>query len=191
MASFETGKLLDDLHTVIQTTTARVKELQPLGEQLLNTQPGPGRWSIAQVLEHLNSYYRYYLPAMSKALQKARRFPAQQNFRSGWLGNYFTNMMKPGTDGAIANKMQAPKGYRPENAVHAGRVVEEFLAHQDELLRQLDQARSVGIGRVRVPISISPLVRLKLGDTFRFNVAHIQRHLVQVEKTLSQVKREM
>lgn len=185
MASFETSTLLDDLCNQVQAASARAAELQKLSAEQLNRQPGPDRWSIAQVVEHLNSYHRYYLPAMKKALQKAERYPAPKTFRSGWLGNYFTRLMQPGADGTIANKMQAPKGYRPGDALQAHKVLEEFLAHQHELLLQLKAARTADIGKARVPISISPFIRLKLGDTIRFNIAHIQRHFVQIEKTFA------
>ncbi|WP_315818041.1 DinB family protein [Paraflavitalea speifideaquila] len=30
-------------------------------------QPAAGKWSVAQAIEHLNSYGRYYLPLMQKA----------------------------------------------------------------------------------------------------------------------------
>jgi hypothetical protein len=40
----------------------------------------------------------------------------------------------------------------------------------------------VDIGAIRIPISISPLIRLKLGDTFHFLVAHQLRHLEQVKR---------
>ena len=40
------------------------------------------------------------------------------------------------------------------------------------------------MGKIRISISISRFVKLKLGDTFRFLIAHEQRHFVQVARTL-------
>lgn len=36
-------------------------------------QPAPGKWSVVQVLEHLNSYGRYYLVAVERSLQQNKR----------------------------------------------------------------------------------------------------------------------
>ena len=51
--------------------------------------PVPGKWSVAQILEHLNGYGRIYLPAIDKALSIS---PSKREawFNSGFWGNYFT-----------------------------------------------------------------------------------------------------
>lgn len=185
MASFETKTLLQGLRADMQSVTARAEALGRFSDQQLNTPPAPGKWSMAQVLAHLNSYHRYYLPEMRKALQRAEGRPASATFVAGWLGNYFTKLMKPGPGGQIANKMQAPKDYRPAAVLDARKVLSEFLEHQRELLRQLDEAEQTALAAVRVPISISRFIRLKLGDTYRFNAAHIQRHFVQIEHIIA------
>jgi hypothetical protein len=46
------------------------------------------------VLEHLNIYARYYITAIEERLHLNQSGP-NQNFTPGWLGNYFTNLMKP------------------------------------------------------------------------------------------------
>ena len=49
----------------------------------------------------------------------------------------------------------------------------------------MDLSKKINISKTRTAISISKIIRLKLGDTFRFNVAHNERHLLQAEKTTS------
>lgn len=41
-----------------------IKVYQNLSQDELNNQPSSGGWSIAQCLEHLNSYGDYYFPKM-------------------------------------------------------------------------------------------------------------------------------
>jgi hypothetical protein len=56
------------------------------------------------------------------------------------------------------------------------------------LLDLLELAKSKNIGAIRTPISISRWIKLKLGDTFRFFVAHEQRHFVQINNALVTIR---
>lgn len=146
-------------------------------ERLLQQAPGGG-WSIAQCLEHLNSYGRYYIPRMRQAVNNAPDAEALV-FKSSWLGDYFTRLMQPGVH---ARKMKAPKGHIPPAALDPARVTAEFIAQQEALLLLLRQAEKKDIGKIRIPISISRWIRLKLGDTLGFLVAHNERHLQQAQR---------
>ena len=52
------------------------------------------------------------------------------------------------------------------------------------MLQLLAAAATVDLNQVRVPISIAPWIRLKLGDTFLFVTAHIERDLLQAERAM-------
>lgn len=145
--------------------------------------PAAGKWSVAQVIEHLNSYGRYYLPEIEKALLTNSK-PPSIHFKPGWLGNYFTNLMLPGKEGKIGTKMQSPKDHRPSADLCASEVLEAFLVQQKQLLDLLEKAKSKNIGKIRVPISLTRLIKLKSGDCFRFLVAHQQRHFYQIKNIL-------
>ena len=183
----QTRQLLDSLQAdtreIILSTTYLLQEDPELLVQL----PAQGRWSVAQVIEHLNSYGRYYLPAIEAALN-ANSYPHNDTFKPGWLGDYFTKSMLPGKDGQIANKMQSPKDHRPNADVDSKPVIDEFLKQEQLLLDLLERSKHTDISKIRIPITLSRFVKLKLGDTFRFLVAHHQRHFVQVKNTLQIVK---
>jgi hypothetical protein len=51
-------------------------------------------------------------------------------------------------------------------------------------MQLLGKAQQVNINRIRIPVSITPLLKLKMGDVFGFIIAHHQRHFVQIEKQL-------
>jgi hypothetical protein len=172
-----------DTREIILAATYLLKE----DPDALIQPPGQGRWSVAQVIEHLNSYGRYYLPAIESALNKQ---PGNHDdtFKSGWLGDYFTRSMLPGKNGQVNNKMQSPKDHRPHAGIHGKPVLDTFLQQEQQLLELLERAKQANISRIRIPISLSKFIKLKLGDTFRFLVAHHQRHFVQVKNTLSDVK---
>lgn len=182
MKAISRVKLLSSLEKDTEAhVTQAVHIFQNLPEEQLLKQPANGGWSIAQCLEHLNSYGRYYLPAIGKGLAKPAGSPANEVFVSTWLGNYFTKMMQPG---AKTKKYKSPKDHMPAAGLDAYAVVSEFIRQQEQLLVYLRMSREADINAILIPISISRFIKLKLGDTFRFLIAHNERHMQQAGKLL-------
>src|SRR6187549_3964551 len=95
-------QLLDGLYAQTETNICKaISEWQLLTNDRLATQPAPGAWSASQCLEHLNSYGRYYLPAIEKAIAKAANHKPALHFKSSWLGNYFYKLMLPENNGTV------------------------------------------------------------------------------------------
>ena len=61
-------------------------------------------------------------------------------------------------------------------------VLDRFKDNLLQLLELLDKAAGINLGKVKTAISISPLIKLKLGDTFRVVIYHNERHLQQAMK---------
>lgn len=187
MPTFNSQTLLEqlqgDVNSLLNVLHTRI---MPQPRAALLRQPAPGSWSVVQCLDHLNSYGLYYLPQLEAALKRGEqlRLPAKSAFKSGWLGNYFTNLMQPQPDGALKSKMNAPKGHRPVPQPDAEQVLHEFAAQQQRLQQLLQRAGQTDMGRLRVPISLTKLIKLSAGDTFRFLIAHEQRHMLQALRAL-------
>lgn len=186
MQKYRSTELLDQLQADVRKLILTATYLKTVDPGVLLQQPAPGKWSVIEVLEHLNSYSRYYLLAIEKSLHVDK--PSTGLFKPGWLGDYFTKLMKPKENGTIANKMKSPKDHRPPKFLDAFPVLNSFLEHQQYLLEMLEQAKSKNIGNIRIPVTISKFIKLKLGDTFRFLIAHEQRHFVQIENNLAALK---
>lgn len=186
MPTFNIQELINGLQQDVQETLLQLEQLKDIPHDIMLQQPEPGKWSIAQVLEHLNGYNRFYLNVIEKGLKNSN-YPARQTYKAGWFGNYFTKMMQPRKDGTIGNKMSAPKAYNFGPDLDVERVITEFRSGQEHLLSLLDKARTADLGRIKVPISISKLIKLKLGDVFRFLIAHQQRHFLQINRVKLQV----
>ncbi|WP_343672016.1 DinB family protein [Chitinophaga sp.] len=181
---FETPLLLNDLHQQVDVLLSTAKEqLSTAPETVLLRQPAPEKWSAAQCLDHLNAYARFYIPAIEKAIQAklTGSLPPSSSpvFKSGWLGDYFTKMMLPKADGYPGMKMQAPKGYRPLANLDAKQVVQEFIGWQESMQQLLEQAKLVNLESIKIPTTLGNWLKFSLGDTFRFVIAHEQRHMAQ------------
>jgi len=181
---FETPALLQALYqqTDLLLKTAR-EQFSSAPDDILLRQPAPDKWSVAQCLDHLNAYSRFYIPAVEKAIQgklTGSLPPAPSPvFKSGWLGNYFTKMMAPKADGLPGMKMQAPKAYRPLADLDAKKVVLEFIEWQERMKSLLEQAKLVNLQGIKIPTTLGNWLKFSLGDTFRFVIAHEQRHMLQ------------
>lgn len=186
MSKLKSLTLLEELQSATRQLIADAMLLKTEDPGNMLESPGPGKWSVVQVLEHLNSYGRYYLVAIERSLTQNRQ--AVDFFTPGWLGDYFTRLMQPREDGTLKRKLQAPKDHRPPATLDVIPVLTEFIEQQQHLLTLLENAKEKNIGAIRTPVSISKFIRLKLGDTFRFLIAHEQRHFVQIRSALLQIK---
>lgn len=179
--------LLDILKEDVREIILKAEKLKAIESWKLEKNPGEGKWSVAQVLEHLNIYNRHYLTEIENQLH--HKNPVNKiDFKPGWLGNYFTNLMKPGDNGAI-KKMKAPANAIPATQPNATDMLNEFITHQQHLVNLLNIARFADLNKNRIATTLSKHIKLKLGDTFRFVIAHEQRHFIQIENTTNQVKK--
>jgi hypothetical protein len=181
-ATFNSTTLLEQLQQQVGRLLAQVTEnLAHLPAPVLQLPPAQHKWSAIQCLEHLNTYSRHYMPQLAKAIQKGQQqqqAPAA-TFKSGWLGNWFTGIMQPKPDGSLPMRMQSPKSARPQPAPDVAMVMSTFITDQQQLVLLLQQARTVNLARQRVPTTLGTWLKLSLGDTFRFFIAHEERHVLQ------------
>jgi hypothetical protein len=173
------------LHQLEEKTEAHLEEairlFQNLNEEVLLRPSKTGGWSMAQCLEHLNSYGYYYLPRIEKGLDENKK-TAKEFFKSSWLGTYFIRIMDPKTG---KSKYKAFKDHQPPAAPDARAVIAEFIRQQEILLLLLRRAQTADLNTIRIPVSIMKWLRLKLGDVFQFIIAHNERHLQQAKRNLN------
>jgi hypothetical protein len=186
MAKFQTEALLTGLQDDVQHIIEAAEHIRNSDKNKLVYQLGKEKWSVIQILEHMNAYGRYYLPAIAKAIEEDY---GQRNawFEPGFWGNYFTKSMKPTNVHEVKNKMKAMKAYTFPNSLNIDAVLKEFIDQQHILLGLLEKAKEKNLNTIRIPITLTSLIQLKLGDVFRFLVAHEQRHMIQARNTLKAV----
>ena len=180
--TFSSDDLIADLKSktreLIKTAEQHFAELP---SKSLNERPAPESWSIAECLEHLNLYAEYYHDMIDRKMSASNE-AAHPKFRSGIIGNYFSNVMQV-KNGRIT-KMSSPKDKNPIHSDIPEGIVERFIKRQKEMMELLDRAKSANLAKIRIPITIYPWLKLKLGDTFRFSVNHNERHVIQSMKVL-------
>lgn len=175
-------KLISELRSLNKEAVQKVNAFKSLSEDTLRRKKDDKTWSVLECIEHLNLYGDYYLPEMERCiLQSAKRSGVLQ-FKPGLIGDYFAKLMK-GKDGKIS-KMQSPKDKNPGNSDLSPLVLDRFLKQAEQLEHLLNHAEHTDLTATKASISISRIIKLRLGDTFRFYVYHMMRHIAQAERAV-------
>jgi len=178
----ESVKLIQDLIERTRININQAENFKTLSTEKLNWRPENDRWSILECFEHLNLYGDFYIPEIKKRIKNSKTQP-QENFKSGILGNYFAKSMLPKER---LNKMKTFKDKNPLGSKLDKTTIERFISQQEQILSLLDKSREIDLNKTKTAISISKLIKLKIGDTFRVVVYHNERHLVQANKNTEQ-----
>lgn len=186
MAKFKSEDLLNELAQDVHRIKESADFITTADRNKLAYCPEKGKWSVVQVLEHMNAYNRHYLPAIEKELSMIT-YDNNAWFTSGYWGEKFTKMMKPKNVFEIKNKMKTQKAYSFPNSLNVDTVLKEFTEGQEKLQQLLEMARKKDLAKIHIPITLTKLIKLRLGDTFRFLIAHEQRHMIQARNTLKTV----
>jgi len=178
--------LIEELLALTARASEAAKKFKELSPHQLNYRTSVDKWSILQCIDHLNLYGDFYLPEIEKQILENKALSKPRQFKSGIIGNYFANLMKV-RNGKV-KKMKSPKDKAPSNSELTITTIERFLKQQEHLRSLLMQARSVDLTKIKVAISITKFIRLRLGDTFRFFIYHIERHIIQAESIKTNLK---
>src|SRR5438309_9912879 len=108
MEKFKSEELINQLEADVQKIIAAAEHLRQADPVKLSYPPAEGKWSVAQVLEHLNAYNRYYLPLIERSVVHISK-DTNAWFIPGFFGNFFTKMMMPKNVYEITNKMKTPR----------------------------------------------------------------------------------
>lgn len=176
-----TQQLLKELSLQVAQHKSIVAHCLQLKDAELNFKTSASGWSILECIEHLNRYGNFYLPEISKRLNRNTTYP-EAVFKSGWLGNYFAQSMLPGKN---MKPMKAFDAMNPCGSLLDKEVLYTFIRQQDQLLELLNRTAQISLIRTRTAISISRLLTLRLGDTLRFVIYHNHRHILQAQRLCS------
>lgn len=176
-----TSEFLNELRNRTEEHLQFAEMLSLKTEHDLNFRTSTESWSTLECLEHLNRYGDFYIPEISRTISSAGK-PSQLYFKPGILGNYFAKSMLP------KEKLNTMKTLKAMNPIHSNldkSVVDTFIKQQKKMLELLEEAQFIDLEKTETSISISKLIKLKLGDTFRFVIYHNARHVEQIKRILT------
>ena len=173
-------ELLNKLRVITNQNSTIVEDFIKLDTSELNYRLDTNSWSILECIAHLNRYFKFYIPEIQKQIEQAPSIDSRE-FKTGTLGNYFVKTMDP------TQNNKPMKTFKSMNPIHSNLTKDtlyDFLNYQKQLLVLLDLAAQVSLTKTKTAISISKFIRLRLGDTLRVVIYHIERHIKQAERII-------
>jgi hypothetical protein len=177
------GDWLNELFLIEQDVRLR---LEPLTEEQFTWRPGPGKWSVAECLDHLATATTLMLGKVRPALERARvegLTGDEGPCAYGWLGRKFVALME--TPGKRA--LPAPRNFIPASGLVQRAVLDKFAGAMGELRDTLDRARGVALDRVKARSAAAGggWIRLNLAAWFAATLAHGRRHVAQAARVIT------
>ncbi len=197
MARLNNTELLNELIERNQSfIDFAMNELVQLSDEKLNFKTSKTNWSIVECLIHVIKADEIYLPQFESkinafdSVQYIDDHKGNLSYNTGWLGNYFAEGIVPKKDG-VKNTMKSLKSMDPNTNIDltskefkdSRAVIEAFVKQQTAINKQMEKAKDVNLGSIKIQTAI-PLIKIKLGDAFRFVVGHNERHVFQAKKLL-------
>lgn len=186
-----TKQLIEDVRLITMNNLELIrKKISFLNEDQKSWKINQSSWSINEIFAHMNDYAKFYHSTFLERIEKTRFREPNSIFMSSPLGRSAWKSMKLGNAKNVKRKFKSPKANNPslDISLLTGNEVSDFEKGQIELLSIIEKATTVNLRKVKVPISISKLIRFRLGDALMFVVFHNERHIQQVLNVMEHPK---
>lgn len=156
-----------------------------LSDEQMNWQPAPGKWSIAECIDHINATGEGYFARVSPVIKSAREkgITGNPEIKFGWFGKMLRMI---GLEPPPKKNVNSPKPFKPRNTegekLNREKVISDFISLQDTLLKAIEDSDGLELNKVKFPNPVTNLIRVRLGDFLDFTASHQRRHLWQAGK---------
>ena len=148
-----------------------------LSEEQLGKRPQPGRWSLAEIFVHLNLTAQMYFPEIDRAIEqgRAKGLTGDGPFKLDFVGRMFVKYLDP----PYRMKTKAPGMIKPLLQGPASEALPQFLRSQELVVRRLEAANGLDLGRVKFVSPLASVLKMNLLSPFAVLTSHQRRHLWQ------------
>jgi len=185
-----TVKFLSELKKRLANIISDYREnVKSLDQSRLTERPSENSWSIIECLDHLVITGKLYIPQFEDAVRNEQYGPPTRTFTRGLIGRFAAGSMRPKKH-KIPFKMKTFKELEPMRKDWDIAVTKEAFESQIKTLEEvIDRALAINVGKARITTALGSKIKLKMGDALDFVLAHIERHMLQMEKILQQISR--
>ena len=144
----------------------------------------PGRWSVADNVEHLNSTSRDFLPVMRAAVEQARALGSaiSSRYRRDPMGWLLWKIMPPPVR---VMRVKTSADYEPKGGMDRAALLARFDELQAEQIAVVASADGLPIDRVKIASPFDARASYNLYACFTILPAHQHRHIWQAEQALA------
>lgn len=177
-----TKQLIEDIRSITNANLEVIrKKMNYLNENQRSWKYNEASWSINEICAHLNEYAKFYHTTLLTRIEKTRFRHPREVFIPSPLGRSAWQSMKLGNAKNVKRKFKSQRAYNPsiDKTLLTGTEIQDLEKGQMELLEIIEKSEKVNLRKVKVPISISKIIRFRLGDALMFVTYHNERHLQQ------------
>lgn len=173
-------QLSADLKDIIEQVNYSIDSVEDI--EHLNLPEADKKWSMLQCVAHMSLSVEPYVKNIGNAMPINTKTAGDYEYNSHWKGDWFTKLIAPDANAIIKNRMRTMKSMEPQELLNKKATLAEFNEKHQALLALLEAARQYDLNKIKVPTALGPMVKLRLGDAFRFIIAHAQRHVLQLKR---------
>jgi hypothetical protein len=81
-------------------------------------------------------------------------------------------------------KIKSPKDKIPQKSIFDLSTLEQFQKDLRKIKELVQNSKNVDLSKTKCAISLTPLIKLRLGDTINFYLRHIERHVWQAKNAI-------
>lgn len=163
-------------------------EIASLSIDKLNWRENHNKWTVLEVLSHLNQVYELYAPKFEQALEHATKMEPpliSGKNQTTLLGRLSIYSMLP-KKRKRRFKMTTFEFFEPiSNPAQPNETIERFLRNKSQFEGFVTKSKSFNIEGLKVSTALGEKVRFYIPECFEFIMAHEERHIVQIDELLA------
>lgn len=165
---------------------SEIKKLNELSDDQLNWKPAEDLWSISECVEHLsitNKLYYYEIEKQSSEKQitcKDDEIPVKHSF--------FGKLIIKAVDPSNIEKIRTFPVFQPSKSFITKDSIAKLSEVQKSLISMISSSVNLNTNRYSISSPASKLIRINLSDVLEIIRLHNKRHLIQIEKILTNDK---
>lgn len=167
-------------------------EVYPLSESSLSWKESEKKWSVLEVIDHLNKVYELYFPNFQKAIEKAHAHSIgepNEKVQRTFLGKLSIYTMKP-KGNKRRFKVKTFDFFEPNFSSDALKeLLPRFEKNKATFNDFIKQARMKNLQGIKVPTALGEKMKFYIPECFEFILAHEDRHIVQIQSILDKVSK--
>lgn len=175
----------------LNTIVSKVNTVRKLDAKALIVAKKPKTWSVVEIIAHLNIAYELYADRLDDLLQK---LPNHTNGYVSFKARRWQRLVIEGTRPKGKQrkwKMKTLKKFEPLLDIKSmdsegiAEVFQKFEALHLHLKNGILESRSKEVTNMKIDSAIGPIVKFYLPECFEFLLAHLERHMVQIDHILN------
>jgi hypothetical protein len=151
-----------------------------LSDDQVNWTPEPGRWSIAQCIDHLNITNLNMITSIDGAIKRGRAAGVLHDgpYVYGFLSRWFMQLMQP----PVKRKFKAPAKFQPAPRKSLAELLTVWERTHDRYSGLLREANGLDLAGIKLSSPAIRWIKYPVGIAFWIAAGHDRRHLWQARQ---------